>query len=254
MSLTATRLPLEFDRRGAGPPLVLIHPLGADGSVWEPVIGPLADDFDVIVPDLPGFGASPVLAGPATPAALADSVAGLLGDLGVGPVHAVGNSLGGWVALLLALHGHASAVTAIAPAGLWERPLAPRRGAARRLARVALPALPRMAASPTGRRLLLGNSVARPERVPPAAAERLVRSYATAPGLDEANAEMRASRFASLARIDVPVTLAWPEHDRLVGRPRALPPHVRSVLLHGCGHIPMWDDPAQVVAVIAGRD
>ena len=48
----------------------------------------------------------------------------------------------------------------------------------------------------------------------------------------------------------MPVTLAWPEHDRLVSRPRTLPAGVREVALPGCGHIPMWDDPAAVAALI----
>lgn len=250
MSVAAASPIVEFDRHGSGEPLLLVHPLGADGSVWDPLIGALSARHDVIVPDLPGFGASPPLTEPATPAALARAVAGLLDVLGVGPVHAVGNSLGGWVALELALSGHASRVTAIAPAGLWARPLAPKRGAARRLAGLTLPLLPRIVASENGRRLLLASSVARPERVPAAAAERLVRSYATSPGLQAANEQMRAARFEALAAVDVPVTLAWPDRDRLVERPRDLPPHVRNVTLTNCGHIPMWDDPEQVAALI----
>ncbi|MCW2991261.1 MAG: alpha/beta fold hydrolase [Solirubrobacterales bacterium] len=252
MSIAAYGPVVEFDRRGAGSPLVLIHPLGADRSVWAPVLDRLAARHDVIVPDLPGFGASPALDGPATPAALAASMTGLLDELGLPAVHAVGNSLGGWVALELGLGGRADRVTAIAPAGLWEHPLAPRRGIARRLASLALPLIPSLTRSERGRRLLLGGSVAHPERVPAHAAEQLVRSYATAPGLRAANERMRGSRFARLAEITVPVTLAWPDHDRLVAPPRRLPPNVRSVVLHGCGHIPMWDDPEQVAALIEG--
>jgi len=250
MPVAAASPIVEFDRHGAGPPLVLIHPLGADGSVWGPVLGRLAATHDVIVPDLPGFGVSPPLDEPATPAALAAAVASLLDELDTGPVHAVGNSLGGWVALELALTGHASRVTAIAPAGLWAQPLAPKRDAARKLVGLALPLLPRLVASDSGRRLLLASSVAHPDRVPADAAERLVRSYATAPGLQAANEQMRAARFEALAAVDVPVTLAWPDRDRLVTRPRDLPAHVRNVTLTGCGHIPMWDDPEQVAALI----
>jgi pimeloyl-ACP methyl ester carboxylesterase len=55
---------------------------------------------------------------------------------------------------------------------------------------------------------------------------------------------------AGLERIDVPVTLAWPEYDRLVARPAQLPPNVRNVALPGCGHLPTWDDPAAVAAVL----
>jgi pimeloyl-ACP methyl ester carboxylesterase len=61
---------------------------------------------------------------------------------------------------------------------------------------------------------------------------------------------MRANRFTHLADIRVPVTLAWPEHDRLVRRPRRLPPAVCNVVLRGCGHMPTWDDPEQVAAVL----
>jgi pimeloyl-ACP methyl ester carboxylesterase len=61
---------------------------------------------------------------------------------------------------------------------------------------------------------------------------------------------MRAGTFTALDRIDVPVTLAWPDHDRLVARPRHLPAAVRSVVLHGCGHLPTWDDPDQVARLL----
>jgi pimeloyl-ACP methyl ester carboxylesterase len=93
---------------------------------------------------------------------------------------------------------------------------------------------------------LLRGTVGHPERVPPAAAARLVRAYVTAPGFEGANAAMRAGVLSDIEQIDVPVTLAWGELDRLVRRPRTKPGHWRSLVLRGCGHIPTWDDPAQV--------
>jgi pimeloyl-ACP methyl ester carboxylesterase len=245
-------MPVAYERQGRGPALVLIHPLGADRRMWSPVTGPLAAEREVVAIDLPGFGASPPLDGrePPTPRALAEAVVRGLAGVVDGPFHVAGNSLGGWVALELALAGHARSVTAIGSAGLWPEPLMPRRSAARRLARLARPVLPAITRTAGGRRLALGGTIARPERVPPAEALHLARSYATAPGFDAVNDAMRAGRFTGLADIRVPVTLAWPEHDRLVARPRALPPTVRSVVLHGCGHLPTWDDPEQVAAVL----
>ena len=161
-----------------------------------------------------------------------------------------GNSLGGWVALETALAGAARTVTAIAPAGLWPRPLAPRRDLARQTARAALPALNVLLRSDRLRRLAMAGTTAHPERVPPAAVEHLVRSYASAPGFPEVNRAMRASRFEHLAEIAVPVTLGWPEHDRLVARPRDLPPSVRNVPLPGCGHLPTYDDPGAVARLL----
>jgi pimeloyl-ACP methyl ester carboxylesterase len=97
---------------------------------------------------------------------------------------------------------------------------------------------------------VLAANAAHPERIPPDAALRLVRAYATAPGFEAVNDAMRASRFTSFGEITVPVILAWPEHDRIVRRPRSLPDGVRSVVLRECGHLPCWDDPEQVARVL----
>jgi pimeloyl-ACP methyl ester carboxylesterase len=104
--------------------------------------------------------------------------------------------------------------------------------------------------SAAGRRLALASTVARAERVPPEAALRLVQAYADAPGFEEVNRAMRAGRFTRMEQIRVPVTLVWPEHDRLVARPAHLPPTVRSVVLPGAGHLPMWDAPEVVAKVL----
>ncbi len=240
---------LAYDRAGSGPVLVLLHPLGADRHVWEPVMDRLTAQRDVIALDLPGFGESPSLngGGPPTPAALAAAAAAFLP---AGPYHVAGNSLGGWVALELAAAGHARSVTAIAPAGLWPEPLTPKRGIARGLARAIRPGLPALVRSPAGRRLALASTVAHAEHVPPEAALRLVRAYADAPGFEDVNGAMRANRFTRLEHIRVPVTLVWPEHDRLVARPAHLPPTVRNVTLPGAGHVPMWDAPDLVADVL----
>ena len=240
---------LNHVRRGSGEPLLLIHPLGAEIVVWEPVLGRLAAQRDVIAVDMPGFGASPALANGAdpTPQALAAAVGRFLDSLGLRRVHVAGNSLGGWVALELAKAGRALSATGLCAAGFWTRPLGPRGGPdVRRIGRRLLPLVPALTRSDAGRRLLLRSSVGHPERVPPAAAARLVRSYVTSPGFEAANAAMRAGMLSDTERIDVPVTLAWGELDRLIRRPRTKPEHWRTVLLRSCGHIPTWDDPAQV--------
>jgi pimeloyl-ACP methyl ester carboxylesterase len=248
---------LAYERRGSGPPLVLLHPLGADHHVWDPVLDRLAQKRDVIAPDLPGFGESASLAladgRPPTPERLAGAVRGFVEtELGLGgtPWHVAGNSLGGWVALALARAGAVASVTAIAPAGLWARPLGPKPSVARRAARVAAPVIGLASHSARLRGLILSGSVGHPERVPPAAAARLVRAYAHGPDFLAVNAAMRAGQFTALADIDVPVTLAWPQLDRLVARPKALPPDVRNVTLTECGHIPTWDDPDAVAMVL----
>src|SRR5690349_906480 len=146
--------PLAYTRVGSGEPLVLIHALGADRRMWDPVLDLLASERDVIAFDLPGFGGSRSIS-PARPIDLAASVAASLGALGIARPAVAGVSLGGWVALELALAGEASAVTAIAPAGLWSAPLAPRRSTARTVARVLSPVLPLLLRFAWWRRLAL---------------------------------------------------------------------------------------------------
>lgn len=243
---------LNHVRRGGGEPLVLIHPLGGELVVWEPVLDLLARERDAIAVDMPGFGASPPLPGGAepTPMALAAAVRAFLDSLGIDRAHVAGISLGGWVALELAKEGRALSATGLCPAGFWSRPLQPRESRARRLGRPLLPLLAALVRSERGRRALLAATVAHPERVPPDHAARLVRAYVTAPAFEGANAAMRAAVFSGLDRIAAPVTLAWAEHDRLVREPRRGVPGARRVELRGCGHLPTWDDPAQVAAVL----
>ncbi len=243
---------LAYDRVGSGPPLVLLHPLGADRRVWRPVLARLSAHRDCIAVDLPGFGESPAVAGPAHPGDLARVVGALASELGIPPggAHLAGNSLGGWVAFESALRGDAASVTAIAPAGLWTRPLAPKPEVARSVARAARLLLPLVLRVPATRRAILSGTVARPVQVPSDAALALVRAYADAPGFTAANRAMRSATFARLDEIEVPVTLVWPEFDRIVARPRSLPPNVTSLGLPGCGHVPMWDDPEAVAAAL----
>src|SRR5690349_24508093 len=140
---------IHLIRRGAGPPLVLLHGIGGEACVWDPVLDALAADHDVLALDLPGFGRSAPLPDGVepTPEALARAVAALLDADGLDDVHVAGNSLGGWVALELAKAGRARSVTGLCPAGLWGRPLlgpdeAPRRRGGQRLARRVRPLIP----------------------------------------------------------------------------------------------------------------
>ena len=242
---------ISYDRTGEGPPLVLLHPLGCDRHVWDPVVERLAADHTVIAMDLPGFGESPPLtAVTPTPRALAEAVAVQLARMGVKRPHLAGNSLGGWVALELALQDAAASVTAIAPAGLWQQRLAPKASVGHRLAHALRPLGGRTMRFRAGRRLLLTGSMAHPERIGSEDAAHLLRVYARASGFIAVNNAMRAGHFTGLERIRCPVTFVWPEHDRLIVRPRWIPETVRNIEIADAGHIPMWDAPREVAAAL----
>src|SRR4051794_17012519 len=106
---------INFRRSGAGAPYLLIHGLGGEACVWEPVLGALEQHHEVIAIDLPGFGRPPALPPEIvpTPHALAAAVATFLDELGLDTVHVAGNSLGGWIALELAAAGRARSVVGL---------------------------------------------------------------------------------------------------------------------------------------------
>jgi pimeloyl-ACP methyl ester carboxylesterase len=245
---------LNFERRGGGEPMVLMHGIGGELCVWEPVLEPLAEHLDVIAVDLPGFGHSAPLANGTAPTAvaLATAVTGLMDELGIESAHLAGNSLGGWIALELGKTERARSVTALCPAGLWSAPLDPEgtpapRGA-QRAARALRPLLPLLMMSRRVRELALRRVVARPERVPRSAASRMVRSYARSTAYDTTNVAMRQSHFTGASDIRTRPTVAFGERDRLI-RPARLP-GARTLTLPGCGHIPMFDDPALVTRLL----
>jgi pimeloyl-ACP methyl ester carboxylesterase len=82
---------------GEGPPLLLVHGFG--GAAWNfSELAPLLEGRRLIVPDLPGHGASSPLPAAPTLAGYADALAAVLD----GPVDVVGHSMGGTVGLRLA--------------------------------------------------------------------------------------------------------------------------------------------------------
>jgi 3-oxoadipate enol-lactonase len=100
---------LDYERSGAGAPLLLIMGMSGTALHWsEPFLELLRSDFDVIAYDHRGVGASTPLDGPVTIREMADDAAGLLRALELDSAHVMGISMGGMIAQELALgHRHA---------------------------------------------------------------------------------------------------------------------------------------------------
>ncbi len=93
---------IAYARRGQGAPLVLIHGYPLDHTIWDEVAPLLARDFDVIMPDLRGFGESDVMEADDSILEYASDIAGLLTHLKIGKAYIAGHSMGGYVALAVA--------------------------------------------------------------------------------------------------------------------------------------------------------
>jgi 3-oxoadipate enol-lactonase len=88
---------ISLERRGSGPPLVLLHCLGVDRHFWD-FAGELARDFTLISYDLPGHGRSPVPSVAYTIEDLAAQLGELLTRHKIDRAHIAGISLGGLIA------------------------------------------------------------------------------------------------------------------------------------------------------------
>ncbi len=100
MAVGTPPVPLHLREAGSGPPVLLLHGLGGDHTVWNEVIGPLSEDRTVLAPDLRGHGRSPLpeestLSFPE----LISDLEALLASRGFRSTHVVGLSAGAFLAL-----------------------------------------------------------------------------------------------------------------------------------------------------------
>ena len=100
MEATINGARIHYERSGKGFPLLLIHAGIADSRMWQPQAKAFANEFDMIRPDMRGFGDSEL---PPVPYSTRADLVGLLDHLGVGCAHVVGCSMGGTAAIDLAL-------------------------------------------------------------------------------------------------------------------------------------------------------
>lgn len=93
---------MAYTREGTGKPLVLVHGYPLDHTIWNEVIPLLNNDFDIINPDLRGFGQSDVVESQYKISDMATDIAGLLDQLGVEKTAIAGHSMGGYISLAFA--------------------------------------------------------------------------------------------------------------------------------------------------------
>ena len=95
---------LHYTESGQGEPLILLHSGGMSGAEWTPQIPLFARHFRVVVPDHLGHGRSPMIAEKLIVGDMGRAVLELMDELALPWAHLVGSSLGGAVALWLAVH------------------------------------------------------------------------------------------------------------------------------------------------------
>ena len=230
---------------GAGPPLFLVHSLLSDRRSFDRIVPQLARDFRVIVPELPGFGASQPVAGGLI--AVADRMAEMVRNAAGGqPAIVLGNGYGGFVALQMAIR-HPALVARLVLADCGAAFSEPGREAFRNMAAV--------------------SRAKGLEALTPVAMRRLF-----APEFQEANPDLMAERRAAFLRTDadvfhaaclalagldlrpdlspvtMPVQVLVGDQDEATPPPmseelNALLADSRLTILKGCAHVPPLQAP-----------
>jgi pimeloyl-ACP methyl ester carboxylesterase len=233
---------------------VLVHGTGGSWQSWLLNLGELARDRRVIAVDLPGFGGSDALDVTLGMEVYADSVAALLAALRVDRAIAVGHSLGGLVALRLALRHPAllTALVVVNGGGVALSRVRLKLVTSALLAVNALlshePVMRAVTVRPRARRWLVAGAIRERDALTPALAAEMLASFA-APGLVAAViAGARDDVADHVHEVTCPTLLLWGRHDRLV--PLALATELakrmrnaRVEVIEGAGHCPMIERP-----------
>ena len=254
---------MHYIRRGTGRPLLLLHGLGGSWRSWQTILDELAIFRDVIAVDLPGFAATPPLAGSVTINGLADAVTSFLAEHSLLGIDAVGNSMGATLVLELARRGGVvGAVVALDPAGFWqgwEPPLLYCNiWLARRLVMALQPVMPALTSHALGRTLLLAQYSAHPWQIPAQAALDEMRTYAKAPSFDALLAHLaysKARQGVPKGLLTKPLVIGWGRQDRVCFPFQATNalekfPDAHLYWFDNCGHVPQWDQPAETIRLI----
>ena len=252
---------VHVEHDGSGEPVVLIHGFGGSSYSWRHLVPTLATRYEVVAPDLNGFGWTER---PSEPEAYTLEgqpalVLGVLDALGIASAHVVGHSYGGGLALWLAArHPERVRSLVLVDSTLPTYSVARRKRVARFRPFVSLALRSVLLRHSFVRRGLM-RSVADPELV----TEELVEAYAErlrVEGAVDAYQGLTAPVSGPQPRVDLaeirqPTLVVWGADDRLldarVGEEAArMIPAARFLLLARCGHLPMEEQPEELARAV----
>ena len=252
--LTVRGRQVRYRVDGAGTPVILLHGIGRSLEDWTEQHELLRARYRVYSLDLAGSGWSEPLDEPYTLPALARFVAGFLDAVEVaGPVHVVGNSLGGAVAMQLTVDAphRVASLALVNSAGFGrEVTIGLRLLAIRPLGRLLL------RPSRFSSRQIVRSLFHDPTFVTPARIEHTLtlaqQPHATRAYLETARAlgtirgvrpQWRKALLRSLAELDIPTLIVWGDHDLILpavhlNAARTYLPRAQTHLFPDTGHMP----------------
>jgi pimeloyl-ACP methyl ester carboxylesterase len=260
-------LPTRYLEAGTGPPPVLLHALGESAFDWRWVLPALARTHRVYAPDLPGFGGCAKPAADYSSAFFERFAGGFLDTLDLERAAVVGNSLGGLVALRLALSEPArlTALVLVDSAGLGRSATYALRSLTAPGYGELLLAWAKTPPGAAGRAWLKAQLLFAHPRLAPAEWTAEQYRLARLPGfLEAALAALRAQLdlegqrevlLGRLPHLQVPTLIVWGALDRVFPPSQAQDtltrlPKGSLALIPDCGHMPHVECPDRFVAAL----
>ncbi|GAB5505198.1 MAG: alpha/beta fold hydrolase [Rhizobiaceae bacterium] len=236
----------------SGPTVVLLHGFGGSHSVWDAVVTQLAERCRVLTYDLPGHRNSHPWPETGKPKVAVDAVLADLSNRGIEQFHVAGHSMGGAIAMLMALEApqRISSMSLFAPGGFGSEINA------RLLARSAA-ATTASELRPTLEAMTGWSTPVEDETVTALATWRAVEGQSDAlVALSRSitrDGRQGAIPRERMAELDMPISLAWGTIDNVlpVAQTAALPPQFALHLLDGVGHMLPQEVPDFVAQLIA---
>ncbi len=247
---------------GAGRPLVLIHGVGTDRTIWDLVQPRLSQRRRTIAIDVPGFGESEAAGEGFELERVAEAILDGVLEAGVEePFDVLGQSLGGALALVLAAHqaGSIDRVILGAPAGFggWPEHLAELVGLGTAAFMAGRQLVGDLASqSALARRLMYLGAVEDPALLAPQQARAMIRASARATRIREAMTTIMAADLRpELRAMRAPLGLVWGEHDGTVPIRNAelitgIRPDAELEVIPGVAHIPQVEAPGAYVDAV----
>jgi pimeloyl-ACP methyl ester carboxylesterase len=231
---------LAYTRHGQGKALVLLHGFPLDHHIWDEIAPLLENTFDLIIPDLRGFGDSTTVDSPYTMDDYASDIAGLLDQLGLDKSAIAGHSMGGYIALAFArLYPERVTGLGLVSSQVLADPPDRKEGRYKSAAEVAEKGISGIVDGMT-------TKFTSDEKLQNFARKTMERQHPAAYiGALKAMAERQDSTFL-LASINYSVVVIHGDADALIPVERALEvkkviPHAQLVMIENAGHLPMLE-------------
>lgn len=244
--------PLFLRQAGSGnETVVLLHGIPTNSKLWMQVFPYLTQNYNVIAPDLLGYGQSG--RGQAQDLTLpkqASYIINMLDQLGIKAAHFVGHDLGGGVAQILAVHYSDRVKSFVVADGVcfsnWPLP---------KIVSLRYPTAPEFEPSPFFIERMIRAGIYHQELVTPGLVNAFTSPFHHANGpheLQQASLALEHHQTEKLvpylSNIKIPATFLWGQHDRYLPpywglRLKETVPHSTMRLLPQCSHYSMIDNP-----------